>query len=107
MEKRILGISELEVPVIGMGTWRTFDGSEKRFEANAHAIVDQALAGGANFFDSSPMYGRAERVLGNTLQGRRDQALVATKVSSAHMAHDIVLVMTGGIARLAPFALPE
>lgn len=80
MEKRMLGISGLEVPVIGMGTWRTFDGSGKRFEANARAIVDQALVGGANFFDSSPMYGQAERVLGSALQGRRNQALVATKV---------------------------
>jgi aryl-alcohol dehydrogenase-like predicted oxidoreductase len=42
--------------------------------------VDAAFQGGALFFDSSPMYGEAERVLGGTLAGRRDDAVVATKV---------------------------
>ncbi len=80
MEKRPLGTSGLTVPVIGMGTWRTFDVRDQQAEARARAIVDQALAAGANFFDSSPMYGEAERVLGATLQGRRATALVASKV---------------------------
>jgi aryl-alcohol dehydrogenase-like predicted oxidoreductase len=80
MEHRTLGKSGLQVAVIGMGTWRTFDVSGAAAEAKARAIVDHALAAGANFFDSSPMYGRAEQVLGQTLQGRRDATLVATKV---------------------------
>jgi aryl-alcohol dehydrogenase-like predicted oxidoreductase len=80
MEHRTLGNTGLEVPVIGMGTWRTFDVREDAASKNARAIVDTALAEGANFFDSSPMYGEAERVLGEALQGRRAQALVATKV---------------------------
>jgi aryl-alcohol dehydrogenase-like predicted oxidoreductase len=42
--------------------------------------VDEALAVGANLFDSSPMYGQAERVLGQSLRGRRNEALVATKI---------------------------
>lgn len=68
-----------------MGTWRTFDVHGAAAEANARAIVDDALAAGAAFFDSSPMYGAAEQVLGRALDGRRDEALVATKV----WAHDI------------------
>ena len=80
MEYRILGNTGLQVPVIGMGTWQTFDVRGEAARKNARAIVDTALAAGANFFDSSPMYGEAERVLGETLQGRRAQALVATKV---------------------------
>jgi aryl-alcohol dehydrogenase-like predicted oxidoreductase len=63
-----------------MGTWRTFDVTGAAQEANARAILDTALAAGANFFDSSPMYGQAERVLGLALDGRRDQALVASKI---------------------------
>src|SRR5947209_18532255 len=83
MEKRMLGRTGLQVPVIGMGTWRTFDMRGEVAKKNARAVVDAALATGANFFDSSPMYGEAERVLGKALQGRRDQALVATKVWTA------------------------
>lgn len=80
MEERALGNSGLEVPVVGMGTWRTFDVRGQAAEANARAVVDRALAAGANCFDSSPMYGEAERVLGNALRGRREAAIVATKV---------------------------
>ena len=63
-----------------MGTWRTFDVRGEAAEANARAVVDAALGGGAYLFDSSPMYGEAERVLGRALEGRRQEALVATKV---------------------------
>src|SRR5678815_2549860 len=80
MEMRDLGHSGLRVPAVGMGTWRTFDVTGATREANARAIVDAALDVGANFFDSSPMYGQAERVLGLALEGRRDQALVASKI---------------------------
>jgi diketogulonate reductase-like aldo/keto reductase len=45
--------------------------------------VHRALASGTTVFDSSPMYGEAERVLGDALKGRRDEAFVATKVWSA------------------------
>jgi aryl-alcohol dehydrogenase-like predicted oxidoreductase len=63
-----------------MGTWRTFDVRGRQAEENARAIVDRALVAGVTFFDSSPMYGQAERVLGNSLQGRRTTALIASKV---------------------------
>ncbi|MCZ7571707.1 MAG: aldo/keto reductase [Ardenticatenaceae bacterium] len=80
MERRVLGHTGLEVPTVGMGTWRTFDVRAAAAAANARRVVDTALAAGASFFDSSPMYGEAERVLGAALQGRRDAALIATKV---------------------------
>ncbi len=80
MERRALGATGLDVPVIGMGTWRTFDVRSAAAEAGARRVVDVALQAGARFFDSSPMYGEAERVLAATLAGRRDEALVATKI---------------------------
>jgi aryl-alcohol dehydrogenase-like predicted oxidoreductase len=80
MEQRVLGATGLTVPVVGMGTWRTFDVRGAAAEARSRAVVDAALVAGASFFDSSPMYGEAERVLGAALEGRREQALIATKV---------------------------
>lgn len=86
MEHRELGSSGLRVPVIGMGTWRTFDTPDPEGRRKAKAVVDAALASHANFFDSSPMYGAAEQVLGAALAGRRDDALIATKVWTADPA---------------------
>lgn len=65
----------VEIPCVGMGTWQTFDVAGSRKD-----IVDEALAAGIRLFDSSPMYGQAEQVLGEALAGRRDEAFVATKI---------------------------
>lgn len=75
MERRKLGNSGLEVPLVGLGTWQVLDVAPSG-EPTARAVVEA----GANFFDSSPMYGRAEGVLGRALGQRRGEALVATKV---------------------------
>lgn len=70
MEERRLG------PVVGLGTWSTFDGDA----ALARELVDASLDCGVRLFDSSPMYGGAEQALGAALHGRRDEATVATKI---------------------------
>jgi aryl-alcohol dehydrogenase-like predicted oxidoreductase len=79
MEHRLFGNTGLHVPVIGMGTWHTFDVTGPEADER-NRVTDAAFETGATFFDSSPMYGEAERVLGRTLRGRRDRAIVATKV---------------------------
>lgn len=70
METRRLG------PVVGLGTYRTFEGDTAR----AHSVVEAAIAAGTRVFDSSPMYGAAQSSLGAALAGRRDGASIATKV---------------------------
>src|SRR5439155_6722865 len=80
VERRAFGRTGLEVPAVGVGTWKTFDVRGKGAEADARDRVSEALEPGSSFFDSSPMYGQAERVLGLALEGRRDRAMVATKV---------------------------
>ena len=83
MERRSLGASGFEVPAVGMGTSRTLDVRGRAAETTSRRIVEEALDAGANLFDSSPMYGEAERVLGMALDGRRREAVVATKVWTA------------------------
>src|SRR5262245_16270615 len=80
MERRLLGSSGLEVPTVGMGTWRTFNVYGAGAEARSAAIVQSACEMGASFFDSSPMYGNAEHVLGRAVRNRRDAVTIATKV---------------------------
>lgn len=70
MEERRLG------PVVGLGTWNTFDGSAEV----AREVVTTALEAGCRVFDSSPMYGGAEHSLSVALEGRRGAAVVATKI---------------------------
>jgi aryl-alcohol dehydrogenase-like predicted oxidoreductase len=79
VERRRFGRSSWEIPVIGLGTWQTFDvGPED--QAVAREVVDVVWEAGTRLFDSSPMYGRAEAVLGHALGERRSEAIVATKI---------------------------
>jgi diketogulonate reductase-like aldo/keto reductase len=79
VEERALGGVGPRVPVIGLGTWRTFDLPDRR-EGAARHVVDAAFEAGTRLVDSSPMYGRAELVLGRALGDRRSEAIVATKI---------------------------
>ena len=76
MEERRLG------PVVGLGTWNTFDGDA----GLARELVSAALGAGARVLDTSPMYGRAEQSLGAALAGRRADAVVATKIWTPSVA---------------------
>jgi diketogulonate reductase-like aldo/keto reductase len=73
MEERRLG------PVVGLGTWNTFD----RNEAMASEVVGAALDAGSRVVDTSPMYGGAEAALGAAFSSRRDRVTVATKIWSS------------------------
>jgi aryl-alcohol dehydrogenase-like predicted oxidoreductase len=80
MDTRRLGSTALTVPVIGLGTWRTFDVRGAHEEDTARIVVERTLKNGAALFYSSPMHGESERVLAQALGSRRVDALVATKV---------------------------
>ena len=63
-----------------MGTWKSFDVRGPKEIERVHMLVTEALRCGVNLFDTAPMYGAAENVLGEVLKGRRKDVIVATKV---------------------------
>jgi aryl-alcohol dehydrogenase-like predicted oxidoreductase len=87
MEYRALGKSGLRVSVLTMGTM-TFGGKGDFADvgstdvAEARRQVDQCLDAGVNLIDTADVYsgGLSEEIVGEVLEGRRDDVLVATKV---------------------------
>jgi aryl-alcohol dehydrogenase-like predicted oxidoreductase len=87
MEYRALGKSGLRISVLTMGTM-TFGGKGDFADvgstdvAEARRQVDQCLEAGINLIDTADVYsgGLSEEIVGEVLQGRRDDVLVATKV---------------------------
>ncbi|MFN9211337.1 MAG: aldo/keto reductase, partial [Betaproteobacteria bacterium] len=56
------------LPAVGMGTWLTFDiGDGVAEQAQRRMVLQEFFAAGGGMVDSSPMYGRAERVVGELL----------------------------------------
>jgi aryl-alcohol dehydrogenase-like predicted oxidoreductase len=75
---RPLGDSGLTLSVVGLGC----NNFGRRVDLEgARAVVDAALAAGITFFDTADIYGTgaSEEMLGEVLQGRHDQVVVATK----------------------------
>ena len=77
---RALGVLGPEVSVIGLGC----NNFGRRVDvAGTRAVVDAALEEGITFLDTADIYGsphgRSEEFLGEVLQGRRDQVVLATK----------------------------
>jgi aryl-alcohol dehydrogenase-like predicted oxidoreductase len=79
MPRRPLGTTGIALPVVGLGTWQVFDLPADR-AGEAEAVVAAAFDAGTRLVDSSPMYGRAEAILGRALGPRRPEAFVATKI---------------------------
>jgi aryl-alcohol dehydrogenase-like predicted oxidoreductase len=91
LPKRTLGSSDLEVSPIGLGVMQ-FSGAQGVFrfmfkdlaQAQMNAIVQQAIEGGINWFDTAEMYGRgrSERGLAQALRAagvQSSEVIVATK----------------------------
>jgi aryl-alcohol dehydrogenase-like predicted oxidoreductase len=79
MEIRRVGTSGLAVSVVGLGT-NNF--GFKLDLDGCREVVDAALDCGVTLFDTSDSYGESETRLGELLQGRRDDVVIATKFGS-------------------------
>lgn len=81
--KRCIPSSGQEIPVVGLGTWRTFDVGSSNAKRNVRKdVIKNLVEGGGSTIDSSPMYGSSESVVGD-LSGElklRPELFLATKV---------------------------
>jgi diketogulonate reductase-like aldo/keto reductase len=95
------------LPVIGLGTWQTFDvGNDRAALEQRRQVLQILFDAGGSVIDSSPMYGRAEAVVGTLLSQMqaRSRTFLATKVwtsgrgaGEAQMAASAVKLQTPAI----------
>jgi aryl-alcohol dehydrogenase-like predicted oxidoreductase len=95
MVYRELGKSGIIAGTIGMGCW-AYGGGEywgEQCQNTVNDVVSMALDLGCNFFDTAEVYnnGAAEISLGQALQGKRDKAVVSTKVGPAFCKRDMLI----------------
>ena len=80
------------IPIIGLGTWQTFDvGSDAPARHPLEEVLEVFSAAGGRVIDSSPMYGSSEEVVGD-LRTKTDappRPFVATKVWTSGKAAGI------------------
>jgi diketogulonate reductase-like aldo/keto reductase len=74
MEFRKLGSSQVEVPVIGLGTWKYGGGIEP---------LRIGIDFGASLIDTAEIYG-TEEIVGQAIRGLRDRVFIVTKVAPRH-----------------------
>ena len=91
-----LGSTNIEVSRMALGCWPFAGGKVwgKQDDADSVAAVHAALDNGVNFFDTAEGYdddSNSEEVLGNALVGRRDDAVIATKVGASNLMPDDVI----------------
>ncbi|MEQ8926716.1 MAG: aldo/keto reductase [Fulvivirga sp.] len=80
---RVIGNTNEMLPVVGLGTWQTFDIGSNSSEREALSNVLRELRSyGGSVVDSSPMYGRSEEVVGDLSSklGIVNDLFMATKV---------------------------
>lgn len=75
MQKRILGKTNEEISILGMGGIVVMNLEQEK----ANSIVAYAIDKGVNYFDVAPSYGDAEIKLGNALEGKRKNIFLACK----------------------------
>lgn len=87
MQYRRLGKTELNVSVIGIGTWQLGGSWGLSFtQADADAIFRRGRELGINFIDTAECYGHhvSEGLIGNAIAGQRSDWILATKFGHNH-----------------------
>src|ERR687898_1292252 len=90
--RRKFGWTGLDVPVIGMGTWM-IEGRSRDAERRAIEALRLGLDLGMNHIDTAEMYGngRAEELVAEALNGRRQSVFLVSKVLPTNASYDRTL----------------
>lgn len=97
---RPLGSEDLDVTVICLGGWPLGGGMGAIDESQAIRVVHAALDAGVNFIDTAEGYKTSEAVIGKALSGKRDQVVLATKLSGEHSPEYIQAAIDGSLRKL-------
>jgi aryl-alcohol dehydrogenase-like predicted oxidoreductase len=83
LAKRVIPVTGVSIPVIGMGTSGSFEVDAAGREP-LKEVLRRFVAGGASVIDTSPNYSNAEDVLGDLMAelGVRDRIWLATKLAA-------------------------
>jgi len=92
MQVRTIPASGEEIPIVGVGTWQTFDvGKSNEERAPLKEVLKILIDAGGSVIDSSPMYGRSEKVVGalTTELKIKEKIFEATKVWTTGQANGV------------------
>jgi len=89
MQHRQLGKSGPQVSTVCLGTWPIGGGMGAVDEQQAIAAIHASLDSGVTFVDTAEGYRTSESVVGRALRGRRDEVILATKLSGDHSKEHI------------------
>ncbi len=80
MERRPLGTTDLWLPAVGLGTHRALDAASKETQSGRRSLIHLALNRDAALFSCVLGAGESDRIVGASLLGHRDSALVLGRV---------------------------
>ena len=91
VDQKFLGKTGVKISEIGLGTWK--------YQSNSEPLR-VGISQGATHIDTAEMYG-TEEIVGEAIEGLRNDVFLATKVSPSHLHYDDVLrAAEGSLKRL-------
>ncbi len=100
MKYNKLGKNGPMVSNVCLGTWPIGGGMGTVLEKDCIKAIDASLDHGVNFLDTAQMYLQSENILGKALVGKRDNIILASKLSSWNSIEDIDLAIENSLREL-------